>query len=371
VTSKQNQRKHIFRAGLVTLIMGSVVGLTGLFSAPAGAAVQSHQIEICHATSSQSHPFTTPTPAKWQITAPHGHGTVDTLDIIPPFAAGTFGSHSWAAYGGLNWDTTYPGTDLTGEEIAAAGCNVVEPAVGSITLDKVTSGDGQPADTTDFDFTVTCQDATVADASPSVSPEDPALTVATDVAVETSCTITETGTAGAASTTYSVDGGPEVSGTSATVTMASADQTIAVVFTNTYACASGSTADGQGGCTQQCVPTAENNQCTPCETGTPDGQGGCTQSCAPTVENNQCTPCDAGETADGAGNCTTVEDVILTPTPGGTQVEGVTQTRTPQVAAVELPRTGKATLPLVELGLGLVLLGLGALLAARDEAESA
>jgi LPXTG-motif cell wall-anchored protein len=89
------------------------------------------------------------------------------------------------------------------------------------------------------------------------------------------------------------------------------------------------------------------------------------------VENNQCTPCDAGETADGAGNCTTVEDVILTPTPGGTQVEGVTQTRTPQVAAAELPRTGKATLPLVELGLGLVLLGLGALLAARDEAESA
>lgn len=375
MNSKLTQRKWIFRVGLTTLIVGSGLGLTGVLSAPAGAAVQPHQIEICHATSSDGHPFTTPTPAKWQITAPHGHGTLDALDIIPPFEAGTHGAKSWDAYEGLNWDTTYPGTDLTGEEIATAGCNIVEPAVGSITLDKLLAGDGVPVDTTDFDFTVTCQDATVADASPSVSPDDPALTVATDVPVGTSCTITETGTAGAASTSYSVDGATDVSGSSVTVTMASADQTVSVVFTNTYACAAGSTPDGEGGCTPDCVGTVENNQCTPCDPGfTPNGQGSCTPSCVGTVANNQCTPCDAGSTPDGQGRCTTVQDIVVTPptppTPPAkvTEVEGVSQSRgATQVQAVELARTGTNTLPLAELGLGLVLLGLGALIAARDE----
>lgn len=372
--NKLTQRKRIFRAGLATLVVGSVLGLTGVLSASAGAVVRPHKVEICHATSSVGHPFTTPTPAKWQITSPNGHGTLDTLDIIPPFEAGTHGGKSWEAYDGLNWDTIYPGTDLTGREIALAGCNIVEPGSGSVTLAKDLDGDGLPAGSTDFDFTVSCESATVTDGSPSVSPDDPALTVATDVAVGSTCTITETVPAGATAS-HSVDDGTDQSGSSVTITMADADQVVAVVFTNTYECPTGQTPDGDGGCTPDCVPGVGNNLCIPCESGTPDGQGNCTPDCSPSEANNQCKPCGSGETPDGQGRCTEVDDIVITstgssdPTPRGlTEVEGVTQSRSAtQVQGAELARTGSNTVPMVELGLGLVLLGFGALVFAREK----
>ncbi len=70
----------------------------------------------------------------------------------------------------------------------------------------------------------------------------------------------------------------------------------------------------------------------------------------------------------GTRDCVQVEAVVTaTPTPPApTQVAGVQVTR-----AAELPRTGKSTLPLAELGFGLVLLGAGALVYTRGQATAA
>ena len=66
------------------------------------------------------------------------------------------------------------------------------------------------------------------------------------------------------------------------------------------------------------------------------------------------------------GECQTPQVIseVVTPAPA-TQVLGAT------VAAAELPRTGKSSLPLAELGLGLLLMGAAALIFARDEAATA
>lgn len=77
----------------------------------------------------------------------------------------------------------------------------------------------------------------------------------------------------------------------------------------------------------------------------------------------------------GTRDCVEVEGVVVTttttsttaPAPApATQVAGVQVTR-----AAELPRTGKSTLPLAELGFGLVLLGAGALVYTRGQATTA
>ncbi|MGH9085718.1 MAG: hypothetical protein ACRDYW_09720 [Acidimicrobiales bacterium] len=81
-----------------------------------------------------------------------------------------------------------------------------------------------------------------------------------------------------------------------------------------------------------------------------------------------CRP-DACPNVDGFQADTTLCPVevigeVVTNTPV-VEVKGAT------VAAAELPRTGKASLPLAELGLGLLLMGAGALIFARDEAATA
>lgn len=67
--------------------------------------------------------------------------------------------------------------------------------------------------------------------------------------------------------------------------------------------------------------------------------------------------------------CAEVIGTVITNTPvipaAPVEVQGV------QVAAAELPRTGKASLPLAELGLGLALMGAAAVIFARDEAATA
>jgi hypothetical protein len=74
----------------------------------------------------------------------------------------------------------------------------------------------------------------------------------------------------------------------------------------------------------------------------------------------------------GTRDCVEVEAVVVTttsttaPPSAPTQVAGVQVTR-----AAELPRTGKSTLPLAELGFGLVLLGAGALVYTRGQATTA
>ena len=338
MTTKHTPRTRIQRLGLGTLVAGIILAVTGLAAAPAGAAVNDHQITICHATASAQNPYSTPQPNKWQIMSPNGHG-FDADDIIPPFDAGSKGNHSWPAFPGLNWDAE-------GQAIHAAGCNEVPPpATGSVTLDKVTAGDGQPVGTTAFDFTVSCESGTVPDTTPTITPEDPALTVATGVEVGDSCTITETGAAGAASTTFSVDGGADAAGP-AVVTMTNAEQVISVLVTNTYQCPQGQTPDGQGGCTTpvDVCPDIAGSQTDPAQCPAPVDQ-------CPTV---------AGLQTDTSLCPTVVEGSTITPSKP-TQVEGAQLTR-----SAELPRTGTGTSRVALLGFGLVLMGAGALVFGRE-----
>ena len=94
-----------------------------------------------------------------------------------------------------------------------------------------------------------------------------------------------------------------------------------------------------------------------------------TTECPPPTD---ACPSLAGVQASLAECPTIVEGSTLTPTPSPTPVvTPVVQVEGAQVAAAELPRTGKSMLPLAELGLGLVLLGMGALIFARDEAITA
>lgn len=347
--TKHTQRRRAFQSGLTMVILGAVLGVAGLVTNPAGASSRplgSHQITICHATHSASKPYTSPHPAKWQITAPNGHDTHED-DIIPPFDAGSKGSHTWEAYPGKNWDTE-------GQTIWNAGCRVEDPGAGSVTLDKVTAGDGQPAGTTQFTFSVSCESGTVPSATPSIAPDDAALVVATGVTEGDSCTIDETGTAGGVPS-FSVDGGPAAPGP-VVVTIDDADQVVQVVVTNTYSCPEGTIPDGDGGCEAECEPTTENNQCVPCPTGTPDGQGNCP------------TPVDACPTVDGVqtdvSECP-VQVIGGSVTPNPTppvEVKGV------QVTAAELPRTGSTSVTLAQLGFGLLLMGAGAMIFGRDEA---
>lgn len=91
----------------------------------------------------------------------------------------------------------------------------------------------------------------------------------------------------------------------------------------------------------------------------------------------QVVTCPVGQThADANANGIVDDGECQTPQVINTVVEQtpvapVTEVLGVQVAAAELPRTGKASLPLAELGLGLLLMGAGALIFARDEAATA
>ena len=93
----------------------------GLMAMPATASASNHTIRICHATASESNPYNALTVPKHQVADPKGHGSFESGvhpgDIIPPFAAGSQGNNSWAAYPGKNWDAT-------GQAIWDAGCRL-------------------------------------------------------------------------------------------------------------------------------------------------------------------------------------------------------------------------------------------------------
>lgn len=79
------------------------------------------------------------------------------------------------------------------------------------------------------------------------------------------------------------------------------------------------------------------------------------------------------QTFAGTRDCEQVEDVVITNTPKTpvtpevqpTQVAGVQVTQ-----AQELPRTGNTTLPLIEIGVGLMLMGAGALLVGKGQTSA-
>lgn len=99
-------------------------------------------------------------------------------------------------------------------------------------LDKVTTGGTAPAPSTDFAFTVSCESGTVTSLV-STAPEDDPVFVGDDVAEGDFCTITETDTNGAASTTFQVTGGAVQSTTANSVTF-SVDGEVSVVATNAF-----------------------------------------------------------------------------------------------------------------------------------------
>ncbi|MET0728070.1 MAG: LPXTG cell wall anchor domain-containing protein [Acidimicrobiales bacterium] len=329
------------RAGLGSLVAGTLLAATGLVASPASAAVADHQVEMCHATSAGSNPYSSISPNKWQIMSPNGHG-LDAGDVIPPFAAGSHGTHTWAAYpGSASWADG-------GSALLANGCNEAPAPLGSITLDKLTAGDDQPAGDTGFTFTVACDEGVmVPSGSPVVTPDAPALVVASGLDGDDSCVISEIADGGAVSTSVKVGAGTEQDDTGS-VEVNAGDQgaAVAVVFTNTFACDAGDIPDGDGGCT------------TPVDV--------CADVAGPQTDPALC-PADVVEVvvvpvvvplAPPAPPAPPVAPAA----PVASEVGGVI------VAAAELPRTGSEEQTLALIGFGLVLVGVGAVLAGREHA---
>ncbi len=347
--TKGQHRSKTFTGGLVVSAAGVLLAIIGV-SASAGAAgrtLNDHQVTVCHATSSATNPYSVTYPAKWQITAPTGHAW-DEGDIIPPYAAGSNGNKAWAAFTGLNWDEA-------GQAIWDAGCTATEddgtvlpPApAGTVTLDKVVTGEGRPAEGTGFTFSVTCDAGDVPAAEVTLAAGDDPLLVASGLSEGDTCTIDETDAAGAAATSFAVDGGAAQAGP-VEVTLESDDHAAAVVATNTYECATGQLADESGACTTDACPDV---------TGLQTDAAGCDPELIPSLVVEK-LPSQAQGTP---------------PARLPVQVAGIQVRPATAVAASspQLPVTGGNTTTLIELGLGLVLLGAGALVFARDEAATA
>ena len=108
------------------------------------------------------------------------------------------------------------------------------PPTASITLKKQLNGAAAPLNDPTFQFTVTCNDQGATVTSPvSLKASDPATTVATNVGLNTNCTITETTTNGATGVSYTVNGAGASNTNSVTVTPTSKN-TVAVVAINQY-----------------------------------------------------------------------------------------------------------------------------------------
>jgi hypothetical protein len=132
----------------------------------------------------------------------------------------------------LETNTTWSnGDDSKFKTYWVTGC---ERLVGSVTLDKVVSGPA-PAGDPAYTCTVVAEDPGAVVSSPvTLEASDPVSAVATNVAMGSKVTITETGANGAALTSYAVDGGTAVAGASVEVTVSSTTA-VAVVATNSFA----------------------------------------------------------------------------------------------------------------------------------------
>lgn len=301
--------------------------------------------------------------------------------------------------------------------IATNDFPAVAPRTGDVTLAKATTGGTAPAPGTAFTFTVDCESGT--ETSPvQVLSGAAAVTVATDVVLGDDCTITETGTQGAASTVYSVNGAVQPAGTAVTITVGS-ENGVAVVATNSYPTTPPPPPPPPGATTgslsldkvvtgEGAVDGTEFAFDIDCSNGLDTSVSLSDTDPAHVINNLPTgTTCEIVETDDGdavdttwsggtaldgengvsvtIGNGTTVSvtatnefelevlplppvvrppvtpPVVTPPAPPAppTQVAGVVIPRS-------LPRTGTDALPLVELGLGMILLGFGAMLFGRE-----
>lgn len=158
-------------------------GVTMAYMASAGAS--NHQITICHATGNPGH-YSMPNPTKQQIADDHGHRTgqqsVHPGDIIPPFAAGSHGGQSWAAFPGQNWDAE-------GQAIWNNGCAEVEVTTTTAPTTTTTEGtttttEGPTTTTTEAPTTTTEPDRPVTNPpkpKPPVNPPAPPVHVGNEV----------------------------------------------------------------------------------------------------------------------------------------------------------------------------------------------
>lgn len=190
------------------------------------------------------------------------------------------------------------------------------PTFGAFSLNKDVTGDGAPDDDTEFTFDVECSNGLDQDV---VLTADEAANVFGNLPTGTTCTIVETEDADATDTTWT--GGTAIPGENGVSVTIGDGTTVAVTATNDF--------ELEVQPTPPITPPAVAPPTVLPEVITPE------RPVAPEVN----------------------------PTAGvqPTQVKGNVVTRPAQ-----LPRTGSDALPLVEAGLGLVLLGLGAVLFGRE-----
>ena len=112
-TAKSRTKVVFATSASVTLLAGVSLAFSGVVSA---AGPMGHRIAICHATGSESNPYTQITVDKDGL---NGHGE-DSADIIPPFDGSNQGQHTYPAYPGLNWTES-------GQAIWENDCKVVDP----------------------------------------------------------------------------------------------------------------------------------------------------------------------------------------------------------------------------------------------------
>ena len=219
-----------------------IAALVGLGGATASASNEDN-IEICHRTDSNSNPYIVIT-----TDASGQNGGTDHLhehegplwtpelkkqkiewgDVIPPPANNGLGSVAYQQFiaGGHTYEDflAFVENDCDFED---------EVPTHDVTLDKVTAGGTAPAADVDFTFTVECDSGT-ATSPVSISAGDDPVVVASDVAEDDLCTITETDSNGASSIGFAATPADAVDSSTADSVTVAASADVAVVATNTY-----------------------------------------------------------------------------------------------------------------------------------------
>ena len=229
----------------------ALAGALGLSSATAaGAQTDPEPAFICHRTNSNANPYLKIDPANpgqnggadhfgehtgpvWNPDLKRQH--IEWGDVIPPSDAHPDGSQAWQDL--ENDPNSAGGQSFIDHGCVEVGVQAPPPPVPTfdVTLDKVTTGGTAPSASTDFTFTVSCESGSVPSATVLIAAEDAPLVVATGVARDDNCTITETVANNATSTTFQVTGAtPESTSTTANSVTFGVGAAAAVVATNVY-----------------------------------------------------------------------------------------------------------------------------------------
>ena len=240
------------RAAVALLSIIAILGLGGV-TASAAPGGEGGNVTICHRTNSNHNPYITESPSVQgqngaadhlqQHKGPLWNPTlkkqkIEWGDVIAPLP-GVGDDPSTTDVDESKGSQAYQELEAQqageGQAFIDRGCHAAVPPViptHSVTLDKVTEGETAPAASTKFTFTVVCDSGDV-DSPVEIAPADDPVTVATGVAEDDLCTITETNSNDADDISFAVTGGTEDSHTDSSVTVAAGADT-AVVATNGY-----------------------------------------------------------------------------------------------------------------------------------------